>query len=258
MTFFTTTAVRVAGMSILLLASSALVAQDQTAAGTQPTAQPPAIYEATYLARALGLSATAYRSQTLAGENTYRLENRLTLALLGATVGTVTEASEFRWDNQRVVPVQYSYVQTGLSSREEFVQFDWSVLSALSTQDAESWSLALQEGVQDKLSYSQSFGYDIGVLGLQEVTYSIVDGNEIEEHIYRVTAEEVLNTPLGNLNTVKIERVRSGGSQRSTTVWLAKDWHYLLVRLEQVNGSGRETSLSLESATLNAEVLRGL
>jgi hypothetical protein len=51
--------------------------------------------------------------------------------------------------------------------------------------------------------------------------------------------------------------VRSDDSRRRTTVWLATDWHYLLVKLEQVSGSGTETSLSLEAATVNGETLRG-
>ena len=249
-------AARVAGVSLLLTSGSAVA---QNLANDNATAeQPPVPFEATYLAEALGLSATAYRTRSFAGEDTYRLENRVTLTLLGATVGTVTEFSEFRLENQRVVPLLYGYSQTGLSRREELVEFDWNAMSAASTLDAESWSLILQEGVQDKMSYSQSFSHDIGVLGLQEITYSVVDGDEIEEQTYRVAAEEVLSTPLGDLNTVKIERVRSDNSRRRTTVWLATDWHYLLVRLEQVNGSGRETNLSLESATVNGEVLRGL
>lgn len=244
------------GLALMLagLAHDTLAQVPDSAAAT---ASPP-VYEATYLARAMGLSATAYRTQTRVEDNTYRLENRLTLALLGATVGTVTESSEFRWSDTHIMPLQYRYSQTGLSSREESVVFDWEALSALSTLDEESWTLPLRAGVQDKLSYSQSFGQDISARGLTEITYAVADGDEIEEQVYRVSAEEVLSTPLGALNTVKIERVRSGDSRRRTTVWLARDWHYLLVKLEQVSGSGTETSLSLESATVNGEALRGL
>jgi len=241
----------------VLLACLAPGAMSQEPATPEISVSPP-LYEATYLARALGLSARAYRAQTLAGEDTYRLENRLTLTLLGATVGTVTESSEFRWDGAQIVPLLYRYSQTGLSRREESIAFDWSALSALSTLDNETWTLPLQTGMQDKLSYSQSFGYDFGERGLSEITYRVADGDEVEEQLYRVSAEEVLDTPLGALNTVKIERVRSGDSRRSTTVWLARDWHYLLVKLEQVSGSGRETSLALESATVNGEPLHGL
>lgn len=241
-----------------LLAGSQPDTLAQDADNSTPAELPP-LYEATYLAQAMGLSATAYRSQTLLADNTYRLENRLTLALLGATVGTVTESSEFRWADTRIVPLQYRYSQTGISRREESVSFDWDALTALSTRDGETWTLPLQAGVQDKLSYSQSFGHDIGTLGLTQIGYAVVDTDEIDEQVYQVSAQqEVLSTPLGALNTVKIERVRSGDSRRRTTVWLARDWHYLMVRLEQVSGSGTETILSLESATVNGEPLQGL
>jgi hypothetical protein len=242
------------GLVALLAGSvSGALAQDVPAA----TLDNPSLFEATYLARALGMSATAYRAQSSIGENTYRIENRLTLELLGATVGTVSESSEFRWNGTHVVPLQYCYSQTGLSSREEAVSFDWDAMTAQSTLDDESWTLPLQTGVQDKLSYSQSIRYDIGARALTEIAYAVADSDEIDEQVYRVSAREVIDTPLGPLNTVRIDRVRSDDSRRRTTVWLATDWHYLLVKLEQVSGSGTETSLSLEAATVNGETLRG-
>lgn len=243
------------GLAALLAAClQGAVAQDSSLVASDA----PPVYEATYRAQALGMSATAYRTQTLVGDDTYRLENRLSLTFLGANVGTVAESSEFRWDDAQVLPLQYRYSQTGVSSREESVLFNWDGMSALSTRNGETWTLPLRAGVQDKLSYSQSLRQDIGVRGLTQITYAVADTDEIDEQLYEVSAEEVLQTPLGALNTVRIERVRSGDSRRRTTVWLALDWQFLLVRLEQVSGSGTQTSLSLESATVNGETLSGL
>ena len=57
---------------------------------------------------------------------------------------------------------------------------------------------------------------------------------------------------------MKIERIRSSESRRRTTVWLASDWDYLLVRLEQVSGSGTETELSIDTGTMGGEPIKGL
>ncbi|MES3008196.1 MAG: DUF3108 domain-containing protein [Pseudomonadota bacterium] len=224
---------------------------------TTPTSPTLKTYEARYEASAMGLSATAYRTLKIVEGEVYQLQNSLTLTLLGATVGSVTETSEFLWQASDLTPLQYSYEQTGISDRHESIDFDWTGSLAQSTLNDESWSLPLQPGIMDKLSYSTRLGRDISERGLTEVSYNIVDGEEIDVHVYRIAAEEVLSTPAGNLNTVRIERIRREGSSRSTTVWLAKDWDYLLVRLEQINGS-RTTELILQSATVDGQPLTGL
>lgn len=249
------TSLRRATLLFGLLACSPALAQ-QTPAESSQALEPP-VYEARYLAEAMGLSATAYRVQSRSDDGLYTLENSLSLTLLGATAGTVTETSVFRWQDNQVIPERYRYSQTGLSAREETVAFDWPAMSARSARDEDSWTLPLTAGVQDKLSYSQNIGTDIDTRGLTQMRYAIVDTDEIEEQVYELVGEETLQTPAGALRTVKIERVRAGNSSRRTTVWLARDWHYLLVQLEQVSGSGNLTRLTLESATVNGEALQG-
>lgn len=238
-----------------LLACSPALAQPAPEEPVLPL-EPP-VFEARYLAEAMGLSATAYRVQTRSEDGLYSLENSLSLTLLGATVGTVTETSDFRWEDDQLIPVRYRYSQTGLSAREETVEFDWQAMSARSRRDGNTWTLPLTAGVQDKLSYSQNIGTDIDARGLTQMRYAIVDTDEIEEQVFALVGEETLQTPSGALRTVKIERVRAGNSSRRTTVWLARDWRYLLVQLEQVSGSGNLTRLTLESATINGEALQG-
>ncbi len=238
--------------------SSSMAAEpvaDNTAVITDAAPLKP--FEARYEARAMGMRAKAYRTLQLVEGEVYRLQNSVTLTLLGATVGSVAESSEFRWLAGDLIPLQYRYDQTGISSRSESVDFDWASNVAQSTYKDESWSLPLQPGIMDKLSYGTRMGRDISTGGLTEVSYNIVDAEDIEVHLYRVTAEEVLSTPAGNLNTLRIERIRDPGSSRKTTVWLAKDWGYLLVRLEQVSDSGT-TELELESATVDGQALMGL
>ncbi len=226
--------------------------------GSISQANEPRPYEAVYQAKALGISATATRRQSISDEQQYTLENKLSLVVLGANVGSVTETSEYLWNDSQIVPLHYRYVQTGISASNEEVYFDWNNAQAFSQSDDESWEIALSNGVLDKLSFSVQLGQDIAERGLEEFKYNIVDEDSIDEQLYRISSEEVLDTPLGQLNTIKIERVRAAESRRRTTVWLAKDWDYLLVRLEQVSSSGTETELSLESATMAGEAVTGL
>lgn len=221
-------------------------------------ASEPRPFEATYNAKALGFSATAFRRQILTEPEHYTLENSLSLIVLGANVGSVTETSEYKWQDGKIVPLHYEYEQTGLSASSERIDFNWESGIARSFSDDESWQLTLNPGVLDKLSYSIQIGQDIATKGLEEFQYEVLDEDKFDEHLYQITSSEVLETPLGKLNTVKIERIRSSESRRRTTVWLASDWDYLLVRLEQVSSSGTETELSIESATMSGEAITGL
>lgn len=232
----------------LLLCLSANAAQ-----GSEPRP-----YEASYTAKTLGFSATAFRRQSLIAPEQYTLENSLTLTVFGATVGSVVETSEFRWRDGAIVPLHYGYEQTGISAGSERIDFDWDAGLAHSRSDGDSWRLPLSQGVLDKLSYSVQIGQDIATKDLKEFRYAVLDEESFDEHLYQITSTETLDTPLGKLNTVKIERIRSGGSRRSTTVWLASDWDYLLVRLEQVSSSGTQTQLLIDAATMGGELVKGL
>ncbi len=218
----------------------------------------PRPYEVTYTAKALGFSATAFRHQSVTAPEHYTLVNSLTLTVLGANVGSVTETSEYRWQDGTILPLHYEYAQTGLSASYESIDFDWDSGLAQSRSDEDSWQLKLSPGVLDKLSYSVQIGQDIATKGLEEFRYEVLDEESFDEHLYQITATEVLDTPLGKLNTVKIERIRASESRRRTTVWLASDWDYLLVRLEQVSSSGTETELSIDTATMGGEQVKGL
>lgn len=218
----------------------------------------PRPYAAVYKAKALGISARATRRQSVSAEQQYVLENSLTLNLFGINAGTVTETSEFLWRDDELIPLHYRFVQTGLSATKQEIFFDWNNELAISQSDSNSWEIPITPGVVDKLSYSIQIGQDITQNGVSEFEYQVLDKGRIDEHKYRISSEEVLETPIGALNTVKIERVREPDSRRSTTVWLAKDWDYMLVRLEQVSSSGTETELSLESATMDGSPITGL
>lgn len=236
------------GALTLLICLSANAAQ-----GSEPRP-----YEASYTAKTLGFSATAFRRQTLTAPAQYSLENSLTLTVLGASVGSLVETSEFEWQDGTIVPLHYRYEQKGLSASSEGIDFDWESAIAQSRSDGDSWQLPISQGVLDKLSYSVQIGQDIATRDLEEFRYQVLDEDGFDEHLYQITSTEVLDTPLGKLNTVKIERIRSSESRRRTTVWLASDWDFMLVRLEQVSRSGTETELSIEAATMAGELVTGL
>ena len=68
--------------------------------------------------------------------------------------------------------------------------------------------------------------------------------------------EETIDSAVGKLRTVKLLRSRPGSSSE-TTIWLAKDWNYLIVKLEQ-REDDEVYSLELLKAKLDGKAVEGL
>src|SRR3546814_12835726 len=65
-------------------------------------------------------------------------------------------------------------------------------------------------------------------------------------------------TKAGQIEAIKVERVRDPTkSKRTTVLWFAKDWDYLLVRLQQVETDGKEYNLMLQDGTVNGKAVKG-
>jgi hypothetical protein len=218
----------------------------------------PVVFHAEYEAKAYGFSAEASRSLSRISDNLYALQSTIEAKLFGESLARLNERSEFRWQDGQVLPQSYSYIQSGVSSSTEQVAFDWTSNIAISTEDDESWQIPIKQGVLDKLAYQLQIRELIKQAAASEFNFQVLDTDEIKEHHYRIVGEQVLETELGSLNTVRVEKVREDSDSRSTIIWLASDWDYLLVRLEQVNGSGRTVELILQSATVNGEVVSAL
>ncbi|MBL4572964.1 MAG: DUF3108 domain-containing protein [Gammaproteobacteria bacterium] len=215
-------------------------------------------YTAEYDASANGLAATASRSLVRIDENSYRLSNSLEASLAGQTLAKLEQASEFILEDNQIVSQNYSYQLSGIASASHAIFFNWDAKIALSTEDGESWPLAINDGVMDQLSSQAAMRQNLidARDGASTFSFEIIDGDTIETQQYRIAGEEILSTPLGLLNTLRLERVREASDERVTKIWLAVDWNYLLTRIEQLNNSGLRIVLELKSAELNGEIVR--
>ena len=111
--------------------------------------------------------------------------------------------------------------------------------------DQLSYQVAIRQALMDKTEDETSF------------SFGIVDGDAIEIQEYRLVGEEITSTPLGELSTLKLERVREASDERVTEIWLALEWDFLITRIEQLNSSGLRISLELKSAKLDGNTVRG-
>src|SRR5690606_21927347 len=88
-------------------------------------AAPPVPFEAVYDARYDSYRAEASRSLRLDPDSGhYLLQSQARLRLLGATLTSIEERSEFRWQNDQLLPLQYSFRQRGLGARRRGASFN--------------------------------------------------------------------------------------------------------------------------------------
>ena len=233
-----------------------------TAAITSLHAQDVVEYSAQYQARANGLSAVAQREFIRINNNRYRLQVRLLAEIAGQQLAKLEQTSEIAFINNSFQPLSYSYKLSGISTAAHAINYNWDAKLALSRRDEESWTIDLNGAVWDQLSHQfalrQIFVNKKVETNSGEHEFLLIDGDEVETHRYTVIGEEILITTLGSLSTVKLERVQEDSESRKTSLWLAKDWGYLLARIEQINDSGLRIEFDLENAVLGGKQVEAL
>ncbi len=79
----------------------------------------------------------------------------------------------------------------------------------------------------------------------EQFAYSVFNGKKLRQYTYAVRGETMLDTALGALRTLHLERV--GQRDGRFEAWLAVDRHYLPVRVLRSDDQGNEIELRVQS-----------
>lgn len=211
------------------------------------SAEAPKLFDNEYQTKLYGFNIVVTNRLTKTDQN-YQL-----LFKFDSMLGSIVENSEMKWDqaNQIIIPQHYTYKRRGLGkNRDADLQFNWKKKSVTNNVQKTTWQMDIKQKVQDKLSYQLQLQQDL-INGLKEFNYQIADGGLLKEYNFKIVAEETLNTPLGEVKTVKVERGRKD-DKRVTYAWLAKDWNYMLVRLQQEE-KGEAYTIDITKASLDGK-----
>ncbi len=167
------------------------------------------------------------------------------------------ETSRFNWQNNRPTPLSYQYSQSTLTNKKKvLLEFDWAKMEATNKALDEPVIIALQTNTLDKINYQLQLRKDLIEKGSMD-TYSVADRKRIKEYQFETLGEELLQTAVGTLRTLKIRRARKPDAKRQTTIWLAKDWDYLVVQIQQIENS-KSYTIQLAEGTLDGVTISGL
>lgn len=213
-------------------------------------------FQASYTAdwKQLPFTGTAERSLQQQTDGSWDLRFKASMLVAG-----VSESSRFLLQGGQLQPLRYKYDRTGLGKpRKNRQHFDWNAMQVNGQGKDGDYQLPLHAGVLDKSSYQLALQKDVAA-GEDNLSYIVLDGDDLDTYDFRVLGDEQIETPLGSLNTVKVERVRDPGqNKRKTTLWFAKDWGYLLVQLNQVERDGKEYTIMLQSGQVAGQPVSGL
>jgi hypothetical protein len=158
----------------------------------------------------------------------------------------VTERSESEIYRQKLRPLVYQYNRHGKNvTRNVQVAFDWENGVALNTAGGHTWRMSVAPGTLDKLNYLLALMSDLSD-GKRSMQYTIADGGRLKVYDMRVAGTEILETALGRLKTMKIQRIRQGDYGQAT-LWCASALGFLPVKLERRDREGRLVSMYIQS-----------
>ncbi len=145
-----------------------------------------------------------------------------------------------------IQPQQYERVlDAGRKSSRMHAQFDWAAGEIRARYDADQAILPLTPDVLDPLSLQLAVMSDMQ-RGQIPSQYRMVDRTEIKTYLIRQQGEEILETSLGSLRTLRINQY-TPGKTRMTTFWVAPELQYLPVRIMQEKRGKEEIRMDLRA-----------
>jgi hypothetical protein len=121
---------------------------------------------------------------------------------------------------------------------EKTARFDWAkgTLQQGEEGKSETKPMPTPERLTDRLSFLWSFAFKPPVG--KEVFYVTSDGGGLNDFRFTVAGTETIKTGAGDIEALKLVKVRDAGDDRGTEVWLATKQHYLPVRILVIEKDG--------------------
>ena len=215
-------------------------------AADAPVREFTAYYKADYHYRAgMLLSAKMERRLARNADGSYTFTSSMEATGLLALVlsDNIEESSVWTLTDGRPRPLRYQYSHTGRKQGDErnaVLTFDWKKGVVTNRINNDPWTMKVPTGAQDKLLYQYTLMRDLQA-GRKTFSYEIADGGELKNFRFERVGTETITTPLGKLETVKLQRLH--GSRRDL-IWCASALDYMPVRIEQ-HKDGRVVTMEI-------------
>ena len=222
------------------------VASPDTTPSTQnrPVLQP---FTATYQAEFSGFGVTAERKLSGSPES-WRLDFSA-----HSMFAKIEEYSRFSQTENRLIPQHYDYQKSGLGrDRHTALNFENAQRRVVNVYDKSHTIENAPAHILDKISYQLQLALDVAA-GKTTLNYDVADGKKIRHYEFRIAGKEKIKTPMGLVETIKVQRVRAQDAERVTNIWFAPEWNYALVKLMQREDNGKSYQITLTKLSINGK-----
>lgn len=226
-------------------------------------AEPPALtreFSSTYsLSRGFLVFGKTTRTMKRNADNSYTFESTTTAvdALDWILKGHVIETSTWKYQDGTAIPMRYQYDKTGgKKNRNVILTFNWEKNIVTNDINSDPWRMSIEPGTLDKHLYQLLIMEDLR-RGKTDISYQIADGGKLKDYTFKVIGREMIDTPLGQFNAIKVKRV---GDKRKTIFWCAEELDYFAVQITQIEKDGEKYVAILENynGATSAEELQQL
>lgn len=194
-------------------------------------------YEARYKVTWRGVDAgVSIHKLSRVSQDRYYFE-AITEPHLGFLPFRALESTLFTWEKNEIKPYQFQYnINEGNKKRAANIQFDWTKNKIVSLNNSDPFELELNPHFQDKLTHLFMVRRDLqkSKQPNQPITYTVATGDKTKTYTFEYVGSEKLKTPMGNIQTIKLQNTTQ--KDRVTTIWFAKEWHYLPAKIMHARG----------------------
>ena len=145
----------------------------------------------------------------------------------------IRETTLLKHDADRLLPLEYHYQRSGKRSRTISQRFDWTRNVVSSDIDQHHYDIPLVPGTMDPSAYQISLMTDLA-RGERNFLYHVVGKHDIDTWDIKHIRDETVDTVLGRLDTVVIQR----NDRQITTMWCAPRLHFLPVKIQHDENGG--------------------
>jgi len=119
-------------------------------------------------------------------------------------------------------------------------RFDWVKKTLTQEHDGKNETTNMVPPLQDRLSFLYNFGFQFApeLTPDKEIRITLTDGKGLTQFQYKVAGREVLKTPAGELETVRLVKQRDNKDDKGTEIWLASGRDYLPARILVIEKDG--------------------
>ena len=233
-----------AGLCLTVLATGA-AAKDAPGYAGQAALRSLAPYSAQYETTARGMSLNLTRNLKKNADGSYTLTNGGKIMVVG-----FHEMSVFNVEGTTVMPRSYVYQGTGLINRRREVHFTPGTQVIRSLYKDQWYELPYSEGTLDRMSQQEQLRLFLlnDPTPAEDIEIRVADGKRIKDYKLVFVGEEVIETPMGALQTLHFERLHKDPERKSDT-WVAPELDYLMVKTIHIE-DGKPTEVIITRADI--------